>query len=99
MNTFHLLSFEIRLDMNHGILGEELTELELGVIKRTVTGDLARDIERLAGVNQSLLSIDHEFFVAEVAADDDIATGDEGVDGCMVKGVALDGRDFGRRGY
>lgn len=42
----------MRLDMNHGILGEELTELELGVTKRTVTGDVARDIERLAGVTK-----------------------------------------------
>lgn len=84
--------------MNHRILREKLTQLQLGVVQRPVAGNLPGDAELLTGIDQDLLAIDHELVIAQVAAYQHVTALCKGADSLDVKGLFLEQSHLVRRG-
>lgn len=85
-----LLGFKVRLHGLHGVLGEELAELELGIVQSPVAGDVPRNSLRLACIDEHFLPLDHELIVTKVCADDDVGALDEVSDLFLVVGFTLE---------
>lgn len=84
--------------MLHRILREKLAELKLGIVQRSVTGDISGHICLFTCINEHFLSVDDKFVVAEVATYDNIVASNEGTYLVLVESLVFNDLDMGRRG-